>query len=628
MRGLRRGAYVLACICVSALLLALGGLLVVLVGVPLWSKDTPPAEPKPREPPPAAAAPEPEPGSEAGSEAERGSALPAAPRPPEVTGPTEFVRRLEAGTHLLELRDSDMDPEAAQHHYAVLRRLLLRADGEPEGGLSRRLLLLTEPRRDRGALALANAKGAVRVWTLEGDRYPEGEAERAEELLRQLARVSGVPLERGVDVLATPGMGRDVFPELGGPRWAAGLYLTADEFCVVRSTYESGFRAEVLEHEIVHAYCRQFAPRFLSSRFVSEGLAEYLRCWRPSDEGLRVPAAAFADNLARLRQWIEFFEDAGVSLRHIDPRRMVRLTPAEFYSLRFLSYLTAQATMAFLGGEVIEQAFAERTDRAIVAAVSSMSMGDFLSFVEQHGAGGRPDRAVVVDDLAPAGPSKSLTATLAGLGVRRAERLDDAPRLWKAADRFLQKSEPQLAAIVDRLLSSDQALLVVTDLSEAMDRTLHPIETPERLLRIRATTGRDFVDELFSALVERSNTPPVLVGLGDEPRWIDSVRVTDAYSTRRLARWLAADDYEQAGLVLCVASPMPGGESIPKLTARYARALRKAGVHPHAALVIDFATAQGDALALARALAAATGFTGAVGYWNVVKGAPRPETER
>ena len=74
-------------------------------------------------------------------------------------------------------------------------------------------------------------------------------------------------------------------------RRAAGVYYISDKYCVVCSDLRPDFRAEVFEHELIHAYCRRTAKSFSSSRFITEGIAEYLRLATPRDNGLNVPVA-------------------------------------------------------------------------------------------------------------------------------------------------------------------------------------------------------------------------------------------------------------------------------------------------------------------------------------------------
>ena len=83
-------------------------------------------------------------------------------------------------------------------------------------------------------------------------------------------------------------------------------------------------RIEVLKHELIHAYTTRFI-RF-RSRFIDEGLAEYLRYVEPRDRGLGAPPWRMRHNLAALKERLDALQAAGVDVSAIKPARLVTLT--------------------------------------------------------------------------------------------------------------------------------------------------------------------------------------------------------------------------------------------------------------------------------------------------------------
>jgi len=558
------------------------------------------------------------------------------------------------------MRDALQNGKASAR--AVARRMsgttsaVLVADGPPRGlrralrggvdvqQLPALLDFLVNPPRDLESLELERALPNdplgehiwVRVWTTT-DRYPPGEIEEAEGMLRLLVDVTGVPVAHGFDVLVTPGMGVEVFPRQYTLPWAAGICFVRDRYCAVRSRLPPRFRREVLRHELVHAYISQFTDGFISSRFVAEGLAEYLRLLQPGDYGLHAPVARFADNLALLQQVLEWMRRKGINTRRIDPRRLVRLGPWGFYGLAPFSYLVAQATMAHLGGDVIEKAFRSRSDAVIVEAVAGMSWKLFLEFVRTNARGGRAENAIVVKDPhpgemeRPATPRKPIPEALRELGAgvlpgRLQDRVGDLMR-----DAALES--PQRIATVLRALreTGRGPVMLFTDLSAAMDRTIK-VEVPEAYFGPQARKAleqsrpRAFVGGLARAMREAAPTVDLrLMPLSERTRLLPAVPdEVERFSAWPLPDWLNARGWQSPGLILCVATGFLPGPRTAKNRQRirkrvadgYARLLKGMAVTPRAVLVVDLSDGNGDALAIARAFAARAGYAGLVACWN------------
>ncbi len=556
-------------------------------------RATPVAEPAsppspPPSPPPAVPEPAPEP-------------------PPPPPRHTRFVARLLLGDRLLPLRGRANAAEMREVLAGGVQSLL-RADGTPPRDPFGALDFLCEPRRDTGALLLANAGEdaigsdlPIRVWTL-GAGYPDAPIARAEEMLAQLAQVAGAGIEGGVDVLATPEVGGDVFPAVKAfAELSDGVYWGADEFCTVRSTLVGARAEQVLRHELVHAFLLRTMPRFTHYRFVGEGLAEYLRLLVPTDKDLYFPARRLADNLAWLERALVFFERHGYRFDRVSFRNLVRLDPREFYSMP-LGYPLAQAAMAFIGGDVVAKALRSRADREIVAAVSAIGWSEFRAFIREHGSAGRPSRAIHVHERDP-----ELEAWEGALQWRvvRAVGIDVPDR---AADRGLPTgdfSDPdRVAEVLRTLLESGAKIVVATDLSAEMDRAMPGLTLAAATLGtsgegLDAPTPRDFVAGLFARFVK-----PALVGLVTDQARVKDLRTELPYDSLALAETLAANGWQECGLVVCGASKL--GLAPEELGWRYRQQielLRRWGIRPVAVLAFSFAGDEGDAAFLALAFA-------------------------
>ncbi len=432
---------------------------------------------------PEVAAPPPEPPRLTGPE------TPPALAPLALSGTTPFVRRLEAGAELAKLaREVEERGAEAARLDARLERVspfLLKADRPPLRLHGARLLeMLTSPPRDLLSFTLAGATEAdplgktlrVRAWTL-GEAYPAEELAAAAATLEHVVRCVERDVDGGIDVLITPALGNDVFP--GQPRppieRAAGLYFGGDQYCVVDSELRPHFRVEVVEHELIHAYCHRTAKSFSRSRLITEGVAEYLRLVSNRDNGLNVPIDRLRDSLAELAYLLERLSRAGVDLRTVQPRRLVELDPDAFYQLGHLAYLIAQATMAYVGGDVIQIALYRRSDAPIREVIEGLDWREFLGFVERGSRLGRLGRAVIVDDAAPAsrtgrdhaGYTEALRKIGADVPGKVVER---EPSPGEVAATL--GGEARLGLALRLLLTEPAAVRVFADPSEEMDRVI------------------------------------------------------------------------------------------------------------------------------------------------------------
>ncbi|MFQ5845980.1 MAG: hypothetical protein ACE5JG_13435, partial [Planctomycetota bacterium] len=434
-------------------------------------------------------------------------------------GLTRFLGRLGAGEELRELREDLVETGVEAADVAArLGRLLpavLRADGYDPRKLglhgraplrtkvARVVRFLTEPPRDLEAFRLAGKRSKdplldarpVRVWTL-GEAYPPWELRVARQNLEHIAGVAGVSIERGFDVVVTPGQGREAFPLRRPPHRAIGVYYLDDRYAAVRSTLPPVRRVEVLKHELVHAWCHRFVR--VGSRFVAEGLAEYLRHCRPGDEGFRFPVDRLEDNLDALAKRLVLLREAGVDIRTVEPRLLVTLSPRRFYALGPLGYLLAQAAMAYVGADVLELALREGSDRRIQGAVAAIDWCDFLRFVERHAEHGSAADAMVVADPPPtAGRSRDRESRGALRDALRAIGMKVGPGdALEAAelDPTRNLSEPWRVAEVLELLvhpvASGEPLLLLTDRSVAMDRPVRPAAMDKKIRKARGGARR------------------------------------------------------------------------------------------------------------------------------------------
>jgi len=570
----------------------------IVTGVVLYMLDEPrplagPVRETPRRPDPPPPDPLP-PKREAPKQPEDG------PPPP---APTRFVTRLLLGDSLMALRarGSAVPIEEIRAEIANRSADILAVDGAVPANPWMALDFLCEPRRDMGVLWLANehaeAHGAdltVRVWTL-GTGYPAGRIASAAALIHQLEAFAGVRISGGIDVLVTPGVGADLFPRGVEPSGKAGIYFPEDEFCAVKSTLGSGHAAVVLRHELVHAFLGRFAPDFCRQRFVSEGLAEYLRLLEPGDSGIDVAVERLADDLASLDRALTFYERCGFRFELWRPRRLVMLDPARFYFVP-LGYELAQAAMAFVGNRVIGEAIGKRSDWPIVEAVAGIRWHEFREFVRANAKKGRAGRARPVADAER--PPEELRGVLEEgvleeIGILVNREVTAVEKVAEAETR----STDRLREVVGALLGEGGQPVVAADLSSDMDSAMPGLSLPDA--GITAATPRDFVAALLARLSE-----PRFLGIVESQQEVVGPATQLPYDPGRLAETLAARGLQECNLIVCAATrhgldPAQSAARVKQHLDRWERW----GIHPASVLVIDFSGGAGDATLIARAFA-------------------------
>ncbi|MHC4222788.1 MAG: hypothetical protein ACYSUN_02265 [Planctomycetota bacterium] len=546
-----------------------------------------------------------------------------------ISGPTRFVRRLTAGSELISLRERFKEETDCREIARCINGLVphfLHADRFPATRLRstpvRRsrigsiLESLTKPRRDRERLQLTTASrgsGSVRAWTLAGS-YPEFELWSAEQLLERLRNVAQQRIEGGFDVLVTPELGQEVFPKQGGAPWAAGFYCPRDEYCTVMSGIPSRLRFEVLKHELIHAFCLQFTKGLMKSRFIGEGLAEYLRL-EPVGRGLSVPPSRMADNLAALQGQLEGLRAGGVHLDQLRPARLVELNAHDFYAMRGLSYLLAQAAMAYLDSRHLEAAFEIGSDRPIVEAINKIHWERFLEFVAEGAARGSTERALIVEDQLPAEGRRdavAMRASLRKLGARFDPHASFDPEDLELDGPF--QEEEQVKAMLSAAAAADKSTLyIVTEVSADMDRSIRLAADAEKLLPAVAhvRTPLEFVRSLHHAM---GTGPTGLVCLGPRLTEEEQLDFVQPYRVEALFAWLHQRRAKAPGLMLCVAAA--AGEDSGARLRRYRKELRALKSLPQIVLCIDLSDGEGEALTLARAFAPLPGMRDKVAYWN------------
>lgn len=471
----------------------------------------------------------------------------------------------------------------------------------------------------------------VRCWTRREtsvrDALSSSEIRMGEELLRQLSKFTAHSIPAGIDVLVTPELGADVFPRKLRHPWVVGLYHPGDRFCSVRSGTSHAYRKEVLKHELAHAFLHQFTPEFSQLSFIHEGLAEYLRHLGPRDEGLRIPIERFQDNFAALESLVSRLRDH-VNLEQMEPGRLLRLSPRDYYALGHFTYRVAEAAMVFIGSPVVDQALSERSDRQIIAAVENIRWSEFLAFVEEHAARGDPARAVTIDDAGDlTGGGEMLdegfeepdpASVLARMGVAVQEGFSMDSAFFTAVHRERSDRE-SLFLLKEELWRGDAPVVLLRDVSERMDL---PIDDSGR-------SRRDYIDEFLQWLQANLDRKSPITGvLAIET---DPVRAEgQPFTASGVPDWLDNAKLRQANLVLCVGSRdlvlrerlgQAGGRAANEITSEdlaraYRELFQKGNVQSRAVLVVDAGGGDSDGLALARGIAASQPHGTLVVYWG------------
>ena len=568
-------------------------------------------------------------------------------------GFTKFQRRLAAGERLRTIRD-DLEDDAIDFETAALRiralvPALLRADGygrrqvrlgeqTSRGEVDQVLTWLTRPPRQVGALTLAGPASldplsdvrTVRAWVAD-EKLPVEEVASATRLMDQIADVLGAPVEPGFDVLVTPDQGADVFPLLRRVWWSVGTYYHADDFATVRSTLPADFRAEVLQHELIHAYTRRHIE--CGSRLVSEGLAEYLRYLEPDDDGFNIPPERMRDNFTALLERFDILRARRLDVGQIRPARLIQLSPKEFYHLRYVSYLIGQASLAYIGGDVVQQSLSRGSDAGIVKAIREMHWRGFLQFLKAHSAGGVATRSMVLRDGAPIRTSSGDTGTqtflaaVERLGVDVGPDVDlDLPEL-DVVDHLAVGG--RVEHVLQLLRDASVRFMFYSDRSAAMDKPIELAPTDPRLrdalarIHVTTKTGRGFADGLYAGSRAGRLSGHRAIDAKLRMVWSKSQHVAYPYDPRPFPRKLArllnalAPHPDRIGVVVCVASRWSAKQEKAAL-----EVLRDADT-PDAMLIVDLSDGTGDARRLAELFHVAYEGRGNVAYWNPRKPLPR-----
>lgn len=587
---------------------------------------------------------------------------PSVPPPalPEATlpGTSPLARRFAAGDSLWSLREAlDRDANDAPRIEGAVTALLphlLNADGwrsmPPHRTALRRahaaLTYLTEPRRDTGTLRLAGAAAddpygermLLRIWTL-GEEYPPPDLARARKVLALWLKLAEHKDRNGFDVIVSPEIGRDVFPAQGGPPRAWGVHYRSDGYCTAISTIPRYWRRRVVQHELAHATCAHLSERFTDSRFISEGLAEFLEHADPRDERLDYGAERFQNEMAALDAILARFEAAGVSFAPDTVQLFLALPPPYFYALSHFGYLVGLAAIGHAGGARVEEAWRERSDRPLREHLEALNWATLRAFVAEAAARGDPAKAFVMQEGGPGHDGleekdwKRARASAQGAwwrlrvqGPLRVEHLA-VPRAGSPFDWNL------VGAVIRQLFETESPTAFVTDLSEAMDEglDLRPWSTEFRPLsyeKVKAESPRKFVETLWLLAGAEGDPIPVLPLADVDPR---RTRFSDlrAHAGLEAPRWMWAKK-EPAPLervILCTA----GGDFIEGEPADYWKSLgsdkaarraldRYREAHPggpEVALVIDLGVQPTKyALHWTYVLAAASDFQNPVAYWN------------
>jgi len=433
------------------------------------------------------------------------------------------------------------------------------------------------------------------------------------------------------------------------------MYYPGDQYCVVKMRLFPELYAVVLRHELIHALSLRTLAEDPASRMVDEGLAEYLQLCRPGDRGLAVPTIRLAHNLALLQQRINALSSWGVRLDSLKPARLASLTPKQFYALRGLGYPLAQAAMAFIGNEVIEEAFARKSRRPIIAAVEAIDWMEFLEWVKKNAARGSPEKALIVEDAPPEAASfedsaeepKVFRGALESLGVKIEDGAGLRPQELSLVPGERFRDEDLVLQVLKEIIAAAEGPVLLADLSPALRRGFLPRRGSPALSALfgRSSPGAssrlDFVKSFGDALgAARGGSACLLAGLSAPPRIVAAAEVDprSRFTAEAVPGWLSDLNRGPLDLVIFVAvtdevardavrAQLAGvrftEEDVRAALAEHYRQTFAARALPiRNALIVDLSGGEGDALPLARGIAASQDHRGAVAYWDP-QAAPR-----
>ncbi|MDJ0975873.1 MAG: hypothetical protein QNJ98_15540 [Planctomycetota bacterium] len=579
-------------------------------------------------------------------------------------GLTRFQRRLAAGALYKrlqrDLRARNITPRntaAAIIHLADTR---LRVEGKSEAlarmlapeqpvPSSKRLYevleLLTTPALDPGALPLfrkeegEDALGSerlVRIWARDQARLSSSSIETGASLVRRLDRLAGVSLDGGYDVLHDATCGRDLFPHMRLPGNWIGVYLHPDRFCIVDATLSSTQWAPTLRHELVHAWQYAHCGAW-SSRFLTEGIAEYLSHVHTRDETIEVPLSRLRDNFALLLRMIDRFQKLGKGFDEFDLQRLLTAKPWEFYMLGYFSYLVAQASIAYVDVETLKRSLWSGREDALWSAVHAMEWKALIAWVRKHAGGGVAGRAFVVGDRGQELPMLDPNAhrpkwahrvlSRMGVDVKPSEALD----ALELADGDLIDNYAHVAQVINEVLAGprDKPLTVICDVTSAMDEKRGPMarapETDRRHLPViqRDSTPRRYLDLLFVTALRRNRFQDLhLLAASDrvEATRRPLPRIGGALRAAAIPWWLRYGEPAKGPILVFTATAAGPTTKEETRIAALAHAMRELpeGIGP--ILVVDLGKEPGYGRDLAQAIYRAGRAAGVrVAYWHAAE---------
>jgi hypothetical protein len=340
----------------------------------------------------------------------------------------------------------------------------------------------------------------------------------------------------------------------------------------------------------------------------------------------------------------------------LKPSHLVSLPPKQFYGLRGLGYPIALAAMAYLGSEVIEEAFSRKTIRPLISGVEAIHWKEFLEFVKINAAKGSPGRAITVEDAPPedaaalgdpAGAEKLFRGALESMGVNFEDDavLDPESLTPPAADRFLDEGlvlevlKEIIAAAEECRGDPEKGPILLADLSPALRERFLPARGSRVLSALfersplRSTDRLGFLKSFRDALGPGGNVC-LLAEMRAPPRLVAAAGVDrqSRFTAEAVPAWLSERNRGALDLVIFVAATDESAREAVRaqlagvrfteeevrvaLAERYRQAFAEKELPIRNALIVDLSSGQGDALPLARGIAAAQNHQGAVAYWD------------
>lgn len=580
-------------------------------------------------------------------------------------GATRLQRRLEVGLRFRrlerELASRKIAPRSAAAALLHLAHHRLHAEGrfepderlrdeaQPVPGAQRLLEMLaplTNPALDPRALPLygaapgADGLGAdrlVRLWAQDRGGVTQASLETGISLVKRLDRLAGVSLESGYDVVNDPSCGRDLFRGLRVPGNWIGIYLHRDRFCLVDATLPPARWSLVLRHELVHAWQYAHCEPW-SSRFLTEGIAEYLRHVRPGDPSIEVPLRRLRDNFALLLRMVERFQKLGKGMDGFSLQRLLTAQPWEFYMLGYFSYLVAQASIAYVDVETLKRSLWSGRESALWTAIHALEWKELIAWVREQAGGGVAARAFVVGDSGQERPIVDHDAhrpkwahrvlSRMGVDVSPSEALD----ALELGDDELIDSYEHVGRVMAEVLGRgrEEPLTLICDVTSAMDVRRGPVTAlPESAGNVmpalpKEHTPRRFLESFLTGYYRhrRRGREVHLMAASDrvEPARHPLPHVDAPLHADAIPAFLRHGEPLAGPVIVLTASAADAREAEAARVAALTAALRPLpeGVGPY--LVVDLGSRPGYGRDLARALYHAGRAAGVrVAYWHAAE---------